>query len=85
MAGSSLSDVVTGDETAKSGIGRHFRSGNRCSLYGRDGTGPVCDRGPLGRRRFRDRGFRNRSFGGFAFFGGRRIEDAVRDRSERRL
>src|SRR5216684_4156186 len=67
----SWADSFRGEEAAASGIGRHFRSG----LVGR---GKPRLYGGLGR-------FGSGGFGSFQLFGGRRIEDAAGERSERGL
>src|SRR5713101_4297319 len=67
----SWADSFRGEEAAASGIGRHFRSG-----LGRRGRRSLY--GCLGR-------FGSGDFGSFQLFGGRRIEDAAGERSERGL
>src|SRR5271169_10106 len=83
----SLTDSFRGEEAAASGIGRYLRSFNARSFNFRSFIPGSGNR--LGRqRKRRPRGggiFRNRSFGSFEFFHGRRIEDAIGKRSERSL
>src|SRR5258706_801757 len=70
---SSLADSFTGEEAAASGIGRYFRSGRRLGRRGKPSVyGSVSMVGGGG-------------FGGFRLIGGRGIEDAVGQRSERGL
>src|ERR1017187_4812397 len=73
----SLAESFTGESAAASGIGRYFRSGNR---LGRRGKPRLY--GGFGR--FGDGGFGG-AFGSLDFFRGRRIEDTVGQRSQRRL
>src|SRR5208282_5637225 len=64
----SLADSFRGEEAAASGIGRYLRSFNARSFNYWNGSGGI---------------FRYGSVGGLQFFHGRRIEDAIGERSER--
>src|SRR5580658_986731 len=66
----SLADSFRGEEAAASGIGRNFRSLHARSFGDWSRSGGI---------------FRDRSFSSFRFFHGRRIEDAIGERSERGL
>src|SRR5271157_3530445 len=77
----SLRESSAGEETAASGIGRNLRSFNLRSLNRRSGK-----RLRLGRPRLDGTGrFGRGIFGNFQLFGGRGIEDAVGQGSERGL
>src|SRR5208282_6589316 len=85
----SLADWFAGEEADSSGIGRNLRRFNSRS-GSRLGNGCRCDWGALGRGDWGDGIFGSGVFHGsifrsFYLFGGRWIEDAISQRSERGL
>src|SRR5208282_3826671 len=84
----SLAESLMGEEAAASGIGRNFRMG--WCRRGRRGKPRLYDNGVFGLGGGSGFGSRSRGFGGLGFggrklLGGRRVEDAACERSERFL